>query len=68
LPPPKRRPHLDALLELVAQGRLQVAIDSARFVGVESVAAAVARLQSGASTGKVVVQLARELPGGAARL
>jgi NADPH:quinone reductase-like Zn-dependent oxidoreductase len=66
---PCGRPHLAALVDLVAQGRLQAAVDSARFVGVESVAAAVARLQSGASSGKVVVQMAAELPSeGAARL
>ncbi len=44
------------------QGRLRVAIDSERFVGLESVPDAVARLQSGASSGKVVVQIAAELP------
>ncbi|KIY93511.1 hypothetical protein MNEG_14451 [Monoraphidium neglectum] len=58
-------PHLTALCELVAQGRLRAAIDTQRFVGVESAAAAVDRLQSGASSGKVVLQVAPELPAAA---
>lgn len=43
-----------------------VQVDPRRFVGPESVAEAVEYLQSGASSGKVVVQIARELPAAAA--
>jgi NADPH:quinone reductase-like Zn-dependent oxidoreductase len=64
-PSPLCSPHLTALCELVAQGRLRAAIDTQRFVGVESAAAAVDRLQSGASSGKVVLQVAPELPAAA---
>lgn len=46
----------------MAQGKLSVAIDPVRFVGLESVQSAVARLQSGASSGKVVVQVSEQLP------
>jgi threonine dehydrogenase-like Zn-dependent dehydrogenase len=68
------RSHLQRLIDLVAAGRLQVALDSSRrFVGLESVPEAVDWLQSGKSSGKVVVQLSKELPGtapaaGASRL
>jgi NADPH-dependent curcumin reductase CurA len=57
-----RRAHLQQLCRLVADGQLAVVLDSQRFVGLESVPDAVERLQAGASSGKVVVQLARELP------
>jgi NADPH-dependent curcumin reductase CurA len=57
-------PHLRALANLQRAGRLVAAVDGERFVGLESAAAAVARLQSGASAGKVVLQVARELPDG----
>ena len=65
---PLWRLHLAALVALVGARRLHVALDDddagagARFVGIEAVPAAVARLQGGASQGKVVVQIARELP------
>ena len=61
--------HLRALSTMAASGALQVAVDGggdgegqARFVGIECVADAVDRLQGGRSSGKVVVQLSRELP------
>lgn len=41
---------------------MAVALDPVPFTGLGAVADAVARLQSGASSGKVVVQLSRELP------
>jgi len=41
---------------------MQVAIDPARFVGIESVADAVDHLYSGNSIGKVVVQLGPSPP------
>lgn len=47
---------------LANQDRLRAAIDGARFVGLDQAAAAVARLQSGDSSGKVVLQVAAELP------
>ena len=57
------RSHLQRLVDLVAAGRLQVALDSSsRFVGLESVPDAVDWLQSGRSSGKVVVQLTQQLP------
>ncbi len=43
-------------------GRLAVSLDERRFVGLEGVTGAVEHLHSGASAGKVVVQIARELP------
>jgi len=61
-----RRRHLSQLLALVEAGRLQVAVDAAAFVGVGAVADAVDHLQSGASSGKVVVQVAGQLPAEAA--
>lgn len=45
-----------------AAGRLRVALDPRRFVGVESVFDAVDWLQAGGSVGKVVVQLPQQLP------
>jgi len=62
--------HLAALCRMAASGHLSVAVDDAgdggcrggAFVGVEAVADAVERLQGGRSSGKVVVQLSRELP------
>eukprot|EP00775_Hariotina_reticulata_P002615 gene2615-2916_t len=47
---------------LSRSGQLAVALDSQRFVGLSSVTAAVDRLQSGSSSGKVVVQLSEQLP------
>lgn len=46
----------DRLLNLFAQGQLQVFIDPTQFVGIESIPAAVEYLLSGQSCGKVVVQ------------
>ena len=40
----------------------QVSLDPRRFVGIESVPGAVEWLYSGQSVGKVVVQLARDMP------
>ncbi len=54
--------HLAQLAGLVQQGRLQVALDPRRFVGLGSVAEAVEHLHSGRSSGKVVVQIPQELP------
>ena len=60
--------HLAALERRLAYGKLKVAVDDGRsrgngekFEGIESVAEAVEWLQSGGSSGKVVVRLAREL-------
>lgn len=64
---PLFRPHLAALVALHAAGRLQVAVDPKRFVGVAAVPEAVDWLQGGRSLGKVVVQLAPELPPGLER-
>lgn len=60
------RPHLDLLVGLHECGRLKVALDARRFVGLASVADAVAYLNSGRSIGKVVVQMAAEQPPGMA--
>jgi NADPH-dependent curcumin reductase CurA len=46
----------------VSEGRLTAAVDPVEFVGLGAVPAAVERLQSGASSGKVVVQVSAELP------
>ena len=51
------RRHLSRLVALQQQGFLRVTIDPEEFVGVRSVAAAVAHLHSGKSRGKVVVRL-----------
>ena len=56
------RRHLAALVAMLDAGRLQVAVDASRFVGLEAAAAAVARLQGGKSVGKVVLQIPRDLP------
>ncbi len=62
------RPHLARLAALLQQGRLVAAVDGRRFVGLGSVADAVEHLHSGRSSGKVVVQIPRELPPQAGRL
>ncbi|KAG2434043.1 hypothetical protein HXX76_007771 [Chlamydomonas incerta] len=59
---PLFREHLARLTALWAAGRLRVALDPRRFVGVESVFEAVDWLQAGGSVGKVVVQLPAQLP------
>lgn len=51
------RPALERLLRLHAEGRLQVAIDPARFRGVVSLLDAVDHLVGGRSIGKVVVDV-----------
>jgi NADPH-dependent curcumin reductase CurA len=57
------RRHLATLVRLVDAGEVRVALDSERFLGIESVARAIDWLQSGRSMGKVCVQLA-QLPEG----
>lgn len=47
--------HLDRLFDLYSQGKLKVAVDPKRFIGLQSVADAVEYLHSGKSAGKVVV-------------
>ncbi|URE09196.1 Zinc-binding alcohol dehydrogenase domain-containing protein [Musa troglodytarum] len=47
--------HLDRLFDLYSAGKLKVAVDPKRFMGVGSVADAVEYLHSGESLGKVVV-------------
>ncbi|KAK9044328.1 hypothetical protein V6N11_072638 [Hibiscus sabdariffa] len=47
--------HLDKLYNLYSSGKLKVAIDPKRFLGLRSVADAVEHLHSGKSSGKVVV-------------
>ena len=47
----------DRIFELFRQGKLQAWIDGAKFVGVDSITAAVEWMLSGNSTGKVVVRL-----------
>ncbi len=47
------RPHLARLVRMWRQGHLRVSIDPTRFVGIESIPAAVALLQGGSSMGKV---------------
>ncbi|MEW5301521.1 MAG: hypothetical protein WDW36_004378 [Sanguina aurantia] len=54
--------HLARLMRLVSGGKLTVLLDASENVGVEGVGAAVARLQGGASAGKVVVRMCREGP------
>lgn len=49
--------HMRELQRAMLDGKLTVAVDPSRFVGLESVAAAVAHLHSGKSMGKVVVRL-----------
>jgi NADPH-dependent curcumin reductase CurA len=46
----------------VSDGQLAVVLDPHKFVGLSSVPEAVDLLQSGASNGKVVVQLSHSLP------
>ena len=60
------RPHFARLLQQHAAGRLHVAVDPAsrRFVGPQAAADAVEYLHSGASAGKVVLQLPGVLPPG----
>ena len=60
--PPTHSSHLQRLCGLVADGRLAVVLDPHRFVGLDSVPDAVDLLQSGTSTGKIVVQLSESLP------
>lgn len=47
--------HLDKLFDLFSSGKLKVAVDPKKFIGLSSVADAVEYLHSGASLGKVVV-------------
>ncbi|KAJ6806238.1 prostaglandin reductase-3 [Iris pallida] len=47
--------HLDKLFDLFSSGKLKVAVDPRKFLGVDSVADAVEYLHSGESIGKVVV-------------
>nr|ACJ83745.1 unknown [Medicago truncatula] len=47
--------HLDRLFDLYSQGKLKVAVDPKKFIGLHSVADAVEYLHSGKSAGKVVV-------------
>ena len=49
--------HLQTLIKMHNAGELVVTIDQAKFEGIESVPAAVQHLQSGHSSGKVVVLL-----------
>lgn len=56
------RDHLQRLCQLVTDGQLAVVLDPHRFVGLSEVPAAVDLLQSGNSSGKVVVQLSNRLP------
>ncbi|KAK9805373.1 hypothetical protein WJX73_007858 [Symbiochloris irregularis] len=58
----RMRAHLPRLVEAWGSGRLQVSLDPRKFVGLESVPDAVDHLHSGKSMGKVVVQLAPQLP------
>lgn len=58
--PEAHRPALRRLLALYAQKRLTVAIDPTAFTGLESMPDAVEHLASGASRGKVVVDLRSE--------
>lgn len=60
------RSHLGRFIDLVKQGQLAVAVDNKSFVGLEAVADAVDWLQSGSSSGKVVVQISKDLPSAAA--
>lgn len=54
--------HLARLFALEESGKLEVVLDAKHFQGIEAVPAAVQHLQSGASSGKVVVQICQELP------
>jgi threonine dehydrogenase-like Zn-dependent dehydrogenase len=54
------RKHLARLLDLLGSGSLQPGLDPRRFLGLDEVAEAVEYLQSGASCGKVVVQLLQD--------
>lgn len=57
------RSHLQRLCQLVSDGQLAVVLDtSRRFVGLSAVPDAVDLLQSGNSSGKVVVHLSTSLP------
>ncbi|XP_078432642.1 ARP protein (REF) isoform X2 [Wolffia australiana] len=47
--------HLDRLFDLYSSGKLKVAVDPKKFLGISSVADAVEYLHSGESLGKVVV-------------
>jgi NADPH:quinone reductase-like Zn-dependent oxidoreductase len=47
--------HLDRLFDVYSKGKLKVAVDPKRFIGLHSVADAVEYLHSGKSVGKVVV-------------
>ncbi|GMP38259.1 hypothetical protein CsSME_00009579 [Camellia sinensis var. sinensis] len=49
------QPHLDKLFHLYSLGKLKVAVDPKKFLGLHSVANAVEYLHSGRSVGKVVV-------------
>ncbi|XP_027348671.1 prostaglandin reductase-3 isoform X1 [Abrus precatorius] len=49
--------HLDRLFNLHSMGKLKVALDPKRFIGLHSVADAVEYLHSGKSVGKVVVSV-----------
>lgn len=49
--------HFNSLVRLLDEGRLEVAMDPMPFSSIDCVAAAVERLHSGQSTGKVVVAL-----------
>ena len=61
-------PALARLARLAAEGRLSITLDDngggPPFSGLDAVAPAVARLQGGASMGKVVVQVCETLPPG----
>jgi NADPH-dependent curcumin reductase CurA len=60
------RSHLQRLCQLVSDGQLAVVLDPHRFEGLPAVPEAVELLQSGSSSGKVVVQLSNSLPDGPA--
>lgn len=62
----KIKSHLPRLISAWSQGRLHISIDPTRFVGLNAVPEAVDHLQAGKSVGKVVVQIATELPSTAA--
>ena len=54
--------HLARLFALADSGQLQVIIDPVPFEGIDAVPAAVNHLQSGASSGKVVVRICTQQP------
>ncbi|XP_031394131.1 probable quinone oxidoreductase [Punica granatum] len=60
--------HLDRLFRLYSKGKLKVALDPRKFVGLNSVADAVEHLHSGKSVGKVVVCIDPTLSQQVARL